>query len=86
MAVLLSHRCTPTARTADAPLHAQTRYALHEAAALLGTSGVHFASRLDAATSGVLVAATSPRAAHALQAVWTGAGVVVKEYIALVSR
>ena len=47
--------------------------------------GVHFVSRLDRGTSGVLAAVLSPAAARALQAAWTDAALVSKEYLVLVA-
>lgn len=58
---------------------------MHEAEALLGCR-VHPVSRLDAATSGVLAAATTPAAARALQAAWAHAQLVRKTYLVLVAR
>jgi 23S rRNA-/tRNA-specific pseudouridylate synthase len=64
---------------------------VHEAVAALArhgvspAGGVHFVSRLDRGASGVLTACLSPAAAAALQAVWTDAAVVSKEYLVLVA-
>jgi 23S rRNA-/tRNA-specific pseudouridylate synthase len=65
---------------------------VHEAAAALARhgvacapGGVHFVSRLDRGTSGVMAAALSPAAARALQLVWADTAVVSKEYLVLVA-
>jgi 23S rRNA-/tRNA-specific pseudouridylate synthase len=83
------HACTlPAAQflTRDRLYPLQARYVVHEAAALLpaGTPRVHFVSRLDRGTSGVLAGALSTHAARALQAVWAHPAVVTKEYVVLV--
>ena len=80
----------PPAGSAALPAAAThgARYALHECASALGVAArdVHFVSRLDRATSGVLVAALSSRATRALQAAWADGEAVRKEYLVLVAR
>ncbi len=78
-----AHGCARLLRSA-LTRGAQARYAVRDAAAALArrgvacAGGVHFVSRLDRGTSGVLAAALSPAAARALQAVWADASVVCK--------